>query len=153
MTAVNDVAAGRQFKTSDRGMHPFPEHCPAWCDRQAHLEFAGESEGCYDAAEITAHFRYGGDQTLDEIRNCQSREVRRDGAGSWSLTARQTLQEPWLSHSGYASPPLVELLVQDRGLGDSYKAAIGLTTGEARVLAAHLVALCDRVDLPRGLQR
>ena len=147
MTAVNDDAAGRQFKTSDRGMHPFPEHCPAWCDRQTHLDFAGDSEGCYTAAEITAHYRYGGDHSLAEIRNRQTHEVSRDGAGSWELTARQTLQEPWLSHSGYASPPLIELLVQDRGLGKNRQAAIGMTTGEARVLAAHLIALCDRVDL------
>ncbi|WP_375481262.1 helix-turn-helix transcriptional regulator [uncultured Jatrophihabitans sp.] len=150
-----DVPAGSpaagapiEFPTSDQGMHPFPEHCPKWCDRDQHLQFAEESEGLYTADEISAHYRHGGNHSLAELRNGVSHEIERDGRGTWTLTTRQHLREPWRGHAGMASPPLVELFVTDPGLGSGYRATLNLTTGEARVLAAQIVALCDRVDLP-----
>lgn len=151
MTTVNDDAAGHQFKTSDLGMHPFPEHHPAWCDRVTHLEYARENDGLLDAREMTAHYANGGDTFLTELRNQHTGDIKRDGGGSWDLTARQYLNEPFDDRAGNATPPLVQLMVSDSGV--SQHAVIDMTTGEARVLAAHLVALCDRVDLPRGLQR
>lgn len=42
MTTTADTAV-RLISTSDRGDHPFPEHCPAWCDRRQHLDFAVEN--------------------------------------------------------------------------------------------------------------
>lgn len=133
--------------TADLGVIPFPAHCPAWCDREGHLAYAAMSEGCNEAVRVTAHHADGGDCSLDEIRNRVRGEIERDGGGRWNLTARQALLTPGVDHSGYAGPPLIELFVADHGLGGRYQAAINLTTGEARVLIAHLTALCDRVDL------
>lgn len=136
-------------ETTDRGTIQLPTRCPHWCSREAHVSYALENDGTLDAAEATAHGAQGGEAVLPEIRNSVSHRIERDGGGTWELRVRQELREPFTERSGYASAPMVQLHVSDRGLV-GMSAVINLTTGELRVLAAHAVALADRVDLGRA---
>lgn len=132
--------------TADLGFIELSPYCPEWCDRH-HVEYATENEGILDARDVTAHFSGARDEYLREIRNPVNKDIERGGGGGWNLVVRQYLRAPYADHCGYASPPLIELHVRDRS-SDS-QASLAMTTGAIRVFAAHLIALCDRVDLPR----
>lgn len=119
------------------------EHCPAWC--KDHLDYVDENQGLLTAADASTHRRHGADVVLDEIRKPNGSEVTRDGGPRWEITAVQRMREPFTGYVGYETPPLIELLVADSGLGLT-PAFIEMTTGEARVMAAHLLRLCDTVD-------
>jgi hypothetical protein len=129
--------------TSDLGFIELG-HCPNWCD-QHHVEYATENEGILDAREVTAHYGNGGQEFLPEIRNSVDKRIERDGGGMWNFAVRQYLQEPYTAGSGYASQPLIEFVVSDRGKGQT--AVLEMTTGEVRVLIAQLRAVVDKVDL------
>jgi hypothetical protein len=85
----------------------------------------------------------GGNAYFPHLLNGASGETERIGGGGWALTGKQFADAA--GGPGWDSPPLVDLLVF-APLNQGGQQAIECTTGEARVLAAHLLALCDRLD-------
>lgn len=115
-----------------------PQHCPKWCDGQ-HAQAVAEGNSWESSQQ---HLCSGSGEVLSEI-NYADRPVRPWGGG-WGLTATQ---RPLGEHGGNWGPPLINLDIngpliegRERGL------TLHLTTGEALVLARHLVALVDRVE-------
>lgn len=132
--------------STDKGLIEFPRTCPAWCDRDEHIEYVKENDGVLTAADAVSHRAHGGDAFLWELRTVRG-GIARDGGSGWTLDVGQQMLEPGSAYTGYAHEPLIELGARHATLSES--ATISMTTGEVRVLAAHMLALCDRVDLAR----
>lgn len=134
----------RTVTTSDMGVIEIDEDmCPPWCDR-GHVEYGRENDGLLPAVAVTEHRGGSGEGSLDELRNYVSGSVFRVGGAHWDVSIAQELQPPYDRGSGYATPELVELHIASH---EARNAQMSMTTGEARVLAAQLLALADRVDL------
>jgi hypothetical protein len=106
------------------------DNCPAWC--------GGHDDDYALPPGIAEEHVGGGDgQHLREIRNVHGSYVSREDSGSWHLYAREQVRL-----DNCQMTPLVELTVDDGAEGTT----LAMTTGEARVLAAHLLRYADRVD-------
>ena len=117
---------------------PDARSCPSWCDK-AHTDALAEGTGWEDSRQ---HRTSGGAEVLTEL-GYADRPVRVWGAG-WDLTAKQ---RPSTRGGGSWGPPLIGLDVNESSIVPGRRAAIELTSGEARVLAAQLAAMADRLDL------
>ena len=87
------------------------------------------------------HYRSGGGDSFDKIRNQIDHRVVRPGGGGWDLTARC---RPYYG-GGIRTTEAIHLEHHDQQ-GKQCDAAF--TTGEARVLARQLIGLADKIDLP-----
>lgn len=131
--------------SADAGVIPVPRYCPAWCDREQHLTFISENDGLDSAEELTMHRRFvDGPIFLPEIRTGVDKRTERAAGGYVEMCAAQRLLPPYADGAGFASQPLLEVTVAD---DEHSRTSVALTTGEARVLALKLTALCDLVDL------
>lgn len=136
---LDEVESARiTVATSDRGEIAFPRLSPNWCDRAEHLRYARESAGQATAEDVTAHHANGGDAFLTDLHN--------SGGAPWSLKAVMRLAAPYDDRSAHGQELIELTLHHGQPFGAAAQATIGYTTGEARVFA-HLIALCDRVDL------
>jgi hypothetical protein len=117
-----------------------PRFCLDWCtaDHLVVMEELG-----LDAH--LEHWRQGGEGSCPEIRNPIDHRLYREGVHGWDVFLQQT-EAP----DGRYGEELVNVHVRVSA-GDpeleGERATIQLTTGEARVLAAQIVSLADRVDL------
>lgn len=124
-----------------------PEHCPAWCSRN-HAEYFAENVGLLSQTEVSTHYAYAGEDHLHQLSNPIDHRIEREGGGDWSLEIHQ-LPHP-TSSGGHNGPPLIELAV--RAPSRVRPNQIEMTSGDARVLAATLLAAADRIDL-EGVRR
>lgn len=93
---------------------------PKWCVPEQHNDDVAEGRPF-------AHFRYGGDACV--------------ASGRYDLAIEQP---PRPDGPGWLTPPRITLHASNV---DDELAILKLTTGEARVLAAQLLRLADRLDL------
>ena len=137
MTA-NDVALPATT-TDDHGRTiPLPRMCPLWCDTD-HVQYCEDSEGQLTAEDIATHVGSGFDDRVDDIHNSGTGRTTRRGV-SYEAEIRQTHLDPLAGGGGWASEVLIYIRAGNQ-------VVLPMTTGEVRVFAARLVALCDRVDL------
>ena len=118
---------------------PHEKDCPEWCSG-GHAVALSEGCGWFDSQEHRGHQL---EFTLDDIHNSSGGRLERKGAlAGWILSLRQRQLGP---NRGWASSPHV--LLEARHADLKGYADLALTSGEARVLAAQLLALADVVDL------
>lgn len=121
-----------------------PRHCPRWC-KTDHLAVLDENQ----IDVHFEHFRSGGEGILTELRNPIDGRLLRGKVQGYDMHVSQT-EEPsgvrgeqllWLytSWSEYDGP--------DREALSRGECTVKLTAGEARTMAAQLLALVDAVDL------
>lgn len=125
-----------------------PDRCPPWCEG-GHAEALSEGNSWEDSQE---HRGGGFGDVLQELRNPIDKRVTRRAAGAgWDLGLRQRPGGPDGLSKG--DEPRV-VLEASSDLNDDYKRVeLHLTSGEARVMAAQLIALADALDMPRYKRR
>jgi len=108
--------------------------CPAWCNTNHDDEDTRDTERVMGG--VRQHFRAIGGFYLNEQRNGSTKRVLRPASGSFevSLTEDQRLSD------GMTDDAVVALMYDHRVM-------VPLTSGEARRLAAMLLAGADRLDL------
>ena len=123
-----------------------PDRCPPWCEG-GHAEALAEGNSWEDSQE---HRGGGFGDVLQEIRNPIDRRVTRpaDGGG-WDLGLRQRPRDP----NGLAKCDEPRVVLEANGAGFRERVELHLTSGEARVMAAQLIALADALDMPRYKRR
>ena len=121
-----------------------PDRCPAWCEG-GHAEALAEGNSWVESQE---HGGGGFGDVVHEIRNPIDKRVTRPAAGAgWQITLRQRPGAP--NGLAMCDEPRV-VLEAGSDLDEDYKCVeLHLTSGEARVMAAQLVALADALDMPR----
>ena len=120
-----------------------PTSHPSWCDVSNHQAML---DGLVDPdpADVRKHWAMGGEGLLLELR--WAHRLIRDYGGSWVLSIEQQPLDD--DESGAGGWPFIQLSVIEPGRGD--EARLTLTEGEARVLAAQLLEVADRVDRADG---
>ncbi|UQX87119.1 hypothetical protein M6D93_12490 [Jatrophihabitans telluris] len=116
----------------------FPTWCPKWCTKNHTAEF--EEGGEEDMPYVLQHFDWPSSQVLSELRNSYDDRVERAGGGSWDIVLAQNSLPS--THKGYNGPPIVQLDTRD---SMTTSTSLLLTSGDARVLAAQLIA-ADKID-------
>lgn len=108
-------------------------HCPPWCTEN---HYAAAAEG----NEEVRHYSVALDGVAHVLRNHVSGEVVRDTGGSWDMTIFQQVRA-----DGHGSPAWLDFSLT----GHDGRTGIGLSLsgGEARAMAAQLMALADKMDL------
>ena len=132
-----DRSAGGPMTTTETTTYTgiIPDHCPGWCD----TDHAQVWESTRDTDSAREHFLSGGENRLEEQR--WNDHVLRPQGGRWTINVTQPTGE-----HGYGTRfPTVDLEL-DNAKHDQ-TVLLHLTTGEARVLAAHLVGIADKIDL------
>lgn len=114
---------------------PDTRQCPQWCDKQ-HAEALAEGNG-WERSQV--HHAAAGGNCLSALRYAD-RHIR-DWGGGWDLTIQR---HPLGPDGGFRGPALIEL---DAHEPNHTGVALYITSGEARTLAAQLIAAADRVDL------
>jgi hypothetical protein len=112
---------------------------PSWCDRAEHEQFLAEN--ILTPAEQWTHFHAAGGTWLPELRNWASGKVMRPGGATWFA---QAIRRDETVGEHFFGAELIEVEVAT--VHHERRASVELTTGEARVLAATLLAVCDRLD-------
>ena len=122
-----------------------PERCPPWCEG-GHAEAVTEGNSWEEAQE---HRGGGFGDVLQEIRNPIDKRVTRPASGAgWDLGLRQRPGDS----SGLAMCDEPRVVLEVSG-AVAKRVDLHLTSGEARVMAAQLVALADALDMPRYKRR
>jgi hypothetical protein len=120
-----------------------PSHCPHWCDGEHATALA---EGC-SWEDSQEHRGGGGGDLLMDIRNPVSKRLTRGGGASWEMGLRQ---RPGTPDNAYCDEPRVVL---EASAAHHRHTELHLTSGEARSLAAQLIANADILDLPAAERR
>jgi hypothetical protein len=140
MTASSSTITSERHVLTDEE-RTLPTYCPSWCTTD-HTEDLEDGATMWQAC---VHRRDLGDVTLCELRNPVDHRTWREGGGSFDVILEQDPHPD--SQGGVNGDPLVRLRVQE-GLGfDHSLAQLRMTTGEARVLAAGLLAAAERADV------
>lgn len=111
----------------DTGWFDDPAYCPRWCIG-GHRDALEEGIPAEAAATHMSHALGG---ILYELSGWG--RTMRPNSGSWQI---QLTRQPNSDGRGFAGPPIVHLQAIE----------LPLTAGEARSLAAQLVALADKAD-------
>lgn len=124
----------------DRRKELMPKHCPSWCigDHERAIE-----EGC-DVKSAAGHLSADVGHYLPDLRNAIANRLDRPGNAGWRLV----LVAGW---PGPSDMPLVEVELHewtDIERREVTSRSMFLSSGEARTLAAQLVAMADKLDLP-----
>jgi hypothetical protein len=118
-----------------------PTSHPTWCDVQRHQAVRDEYEDL-DPVEARKHFNTAGAGLLLELR--WGRHVIRDAGCSWQLSLEQAPRGDDQT-GGDTGLPFIVLQTSDPGVTQG--CVLNLTSGEARTLAAQLLAAANKVDL------
>ena len=120
---------------------PIPAFHPGWCEISSHQDVLNDFVHPY-RAHVRTHWARGGEGLLPELR-WGERSIR-DFGGTWALHIEQ---QPLCDDdkSGTSGWPFIHLWVAAPGY---YQANLTLTGGEARTLAAQLLEVADKVDMP-----
>lgn len=115
--------------------------CPEWCNG-THLQYYLDDPDL-PLEDVLEHFGSGPAHRMPVLQNVVDGRVMRPGGGGWDLILRQ---ECFDVDQGWYEKPVVELDVNAKN-DDAYDAVfVRLTSGEARVLAAQLVMMADKID-------
>lgn len=137
------VHAGRPpVDTLGEGQRQLPRWCPRWCEED-HRQLVVDGASVFEASE---HRRYVLEMHSSTLHNPVDGRVERIGTGEVDVFVRQE-PHPYLQDCGNGSP-LVEVVVCPGGelSRRASAAAVPLTAGEARSLAAALVVAADFAD-------
>lgn len=113
-------------------------NCPSWCD-------SGHAQACHefdDLAAAAVHMSADFSHYLPTMTRAGN--VEREGGGRWDVHLVMTPRDVMTNPLGLS---LVRVrLDEDYGAGHGH-VELDLSTGEARTLAAQLLALADKADL------
>jgi hypothetical protein len=141
--------------------HPpitLPTRHPTWCQVDSHqgvlddlLDGNDEALDETEVDRVRKHWAAAGEHNLLELRAGTddrtehfTRHVVRDAGGSWNLTLEQ---QPDIDDvDGAVGLPFISFCTMDLSLVGA-TCVLTMTSGEARTLAAQLVAAADRLDL------
>lgn len=126
--------------------------CPTAARRGARAGTPRPSLRATRGEDSQEHRGGGFGDVLQELRNPIDKRVTRPASGAgWDLGLRQRPGGP--DGLGKCDEPRV-VLEASGDLGEDYKRVeLHLTSGEARVMAAQLIALADALDMPRYKRR
>ena len=120
-----------------------PTRHPKWCMVDSHQGLLNDLEGPFDDEQVNQfrkHWAMGGEHSRISVVELRAGHVKSvlDEGGYWSITLEQ---QPDIDDiDGGHGQPFISLYTR---LADS----LTITSGEARVLAAHLLAAADKVDM------